>query len=127
MIGHAFEERQQEMRDSLTNPESDEYIENKEDREAELEFMLEDRDFYTSEHVFWVPQEARWSMLQANATQTTIGKMLDEAMEKIEDENSSLNGVLPKIYAMPNLNHHMLGGLIDNFSGYRFGIKGASG
>ena len=106
-IADAFEERQQEMSDSLSNPESDEYIKDEEDREGELEFMLEDRDFYTSEHVFWVPREARWSHLQANATQTTIGKMLDDAMDLVEDENESLRGVLPKIYAAPYLNHHL--------------------
>ena len=116
-ISDAFEERQQEMRDSLSNPDSDEYIKDEGDREAELEFMLEDRDFYTSEHVFWVPREARWSHLQANATQTTIGKMLDDAMDLVEDENKSLKGVLPKIYAGPSLNHHMLGSLINNISG----------
>ena len=111
------------MRDSLSNPDSDEYIEDEGDREAELEFMLEDRDFYTSEHVFWVPREARWSHLQANATQTTIGKMLDDAMDLVEDENKSLKGVLPKIYAGPSLNHHMLGSLINNISDIGLGSK----
>jgi len=122
-ISDAFEERQQEMSDSLSNPESDEYIKDEEDREGELEFMLEDRDFYTSEHVFWVPREARWSYLQANATQTTIGKMLDDAMDLVEDENESLRGVLPKIYVAPNLNHHMLGSLINNISDIGLGSK----
>lgn len=56
----------------------------------------EDRDEYTAENVFWVPKEARWSFLQANAKQPTIGKLLDEAMDAIEKENPSLKGVLPK-------------------------------
>src|SRR5947209_13950515 len=33
----------------------------------------EDRDEYMAENVFWVPKEARWSFLQANAKQPTIG------------------------------------------------------
>src|SRR6266702_3564198 len=33
----------------------------------------EDRDEYIGENIFWVPKEARWSHLQANAPQPTIG------------------------------------------------------
>ena len=35
---------------------------------------------YLAENVFWVPKEARWSHLQANAKQPTIGKLIDDAM-----------------------------------------------
>lgn len=122
-ISDAFEERQRDMGKSLANPESADYIAEDETREQELDYMLEDRDEYTSENVFWVPYEARWSTLQNNATQPTIGRMLDEAMEIVEDENPSLKGVLPKIYAMPNLNHQMLGNLIDNISGIGLGSR----
>src|SRR5258706_8137931 len=73
----------------------------------------EDRDEYTAENIFWVPKEARWSVLQANAKQPTIGKLLDDAMEAIERENPSLKGVLPKDYARPALDKQRLGELID--------------
>jgi type I restriction-modification system DNA methylase subunit len=63
--------------------------------------------------VFWVPKEARWSFLQANAKQPTIGKLLDEAMDAIEKENSSLKGVLPKDYNKPALDKQLLGEIID--------------
>jgi len=33
----------------------------------------EDPDEYRAENIFWVPPEARWSYLQANAKQPTIG------------------------------------------------------
>ena len=52
----------------------------------------EDRDEYTAESVFWVPKEARWSFLQANGKQPTIGKLIDEAMEAIEKANPILKG-----------------------------------
>ncbi len=61
----------------------------------------EDRDFYIAENVFWVPKEARWNHLQANAKQPTIGKLIDNAMLAIESANASLKGVLPKDYARP--------------------------
>jgi type I restriction enzyme M protein len=73
----------------------------------------EDRDAYRAEGVFWVPKEARWSQLQANAKQPTIGKIVDDAMDAIERDNPSLKGVLPKDYARPSLDKVVLGRLID--------------
>jgi len=40
----------------------------------------EDQDEYLAENVFWVPKDARWSHLQANAKQPTIGKLIDDAI-----------------------------------------------
>lgn len=73
----------------------------------------EDRDEYLADNIFWVPKDARWSLLQANAKQPTIGQLLDQAMEAIERENPSLKGVLPKDYARPSLDKERLGELID--------------
>ena len=73
----------------------------------------EDKDEYRAENVFFVPQQARWSFLQSKATQPQIGKFVDEAMDAIEKENSSLKGVLPKVYARQNLDPTGLGGLIN--------------
>lgn len=73
----------------------------------------EDRDEYKAENVFFVPAEARWSFLRSNAKQSGIGKLVDEAMDAIEKENTALKGVLPKVYARQNLDPASLGGLID--------------
>ena len=73
----------------------------------------EDRDEYRAENIFWVPREARWGHLKAQARQPTIGKALDDAMLAIERDNPSLKGVLPKEYAHPRLDKHRLGQLID--------------
>ncbi|MDH2345525.1 class I SAM-dependent DNA methyltransferase [Bradyrhizobium sp. SSUT77] len=81
----------------------------------------EDPDEYSAENVFWVPKEARWSHLQANAKQPSIGKMIDEAMIAIEKRNETLKGVLPKDYARPALNAVMLGELIDLVSSIALG------
>jgi type I restriction enzyme M protein len=81
----------------------------------------EDRDEYSADNVFWVPPTARWSHLQANAKQPSIGKMIDEAMIAIEKDNENLKGVLPKDYARPALNAVMLGELIDLISGIALG------
>ena len=77
----------------------------------------EDRDEYTSENVFWVPKEARWSFLRDNARQTSIGRLVDEAMIAIERDNPSLKGVLPKDYARDELDKTKLGELVDLITG----------
>lgn len=73
----------------------------------------EDQDEYKAENVFWVPADARWPHLQANAKQPSIGKIVDDAMVAIERDNPRLKGVLPKDYARPALDKHRLGELID--------------
>jgi type I restriction enzyme M protein len=73
----------------------------------------EDPDEYRAVNIFWVPPEARWSHLQANAKQPNIGKLVDEAMLAIERDNPTLKGVLPKDYAHPRLDKQRLGQLID--------------
>jgi len=73
----------------------------------------EDPDEYRAENVFWVPTEARWHHLQASAKQSTIGRLLDDAMTAIERDNPILKGVLPKDYARPTLDKRRLGELID--------------
>jgi type I restriction enzyme M protein len=40
----------------------------------------EDPDEYLAQGIFWVPHEARWPHLKAQARQSTIGQLVDEAM-----------------------------------------------
>lgn len=84
----------------------------------------EDKDEYLADNVFWVPKEARWSHLQANAKLPTIGVLVDDAMRAIEKDNETLKGVLPKDYARPALNKVMLGELIDLISGIALNEEG---
>ncbi len=81
----------------------------------------EDPDEYRAENIFWVPAEARWSSLKANAPQPTIGKLVDEAMEAVERHNPSLKGVLPKEYARPGLDKHRLAQIINLVSDIALG------
>jgi type I restriction enzyme M protein len=85
----------------------------------------EDRDEYIGENIFWVPKLARWSYLEANAPQPSIGKLIDDAMGAIEAENPTLKGVLPKDYNRPALDKVMLGELINLISGIALGVEGA--
>lgn len=83
----------------------------------------EDPDEYRALGAFWVPEDARWAHLQANAKQTTIGRLVDDAMVAIEKDNPRLKGVLPKDYARPALDKHRLGELIDLIGTIGLGTK----
>jgi type I restriction enzyme M protein len=84
----------------------------------------EDPDEYMASNVFFVPETARWKYLQDRAKQPEIGKFIDNAMDEIEKINSSLKGVLPKIYADPDLNKARLGELIDLIGTIGFNQEG---
>jgi type I restriction enzyme M protein len=81
----------------------------------------EDPDEYRALSIFWVPPEARWWRLKAQAKQPTIGQLVDDAMAGIERDNPSLKGVLPKDYARPALDKQRLGQLIDLVSNIQVG------
>lgn len=93
---------------------------------TESEMVAEDPDEYLAENVFWVPKNARWTHLRANAKRPEIGTLIDDAMRAIERENDSLKGVLAKDYARPALNKQMLGELIDLISGIAMHEDGAA-
>ena len=73
----------------------------------------EDKDEYLAASVFWVPKEARWAQLQANAKLPSIGKDVDDAMVALERDNPRLKGALNKNYGRADLDKHRLGELID--------------
>lgn len=81
----------------------------------------EDPDEYRAASIFWVPPEARWQHLKAQARQATIGQLVDDAMAGIERDNPALKGVLPREYARPALDKQRLGQLIDMISNIRIG------
>jgi type I restriction enzyme M protein len=83
----------------------------------------EDPDEYRAQNIFWVPPEARWGHLKAQARQPTIGQLVDDAMTGIERDNPALKGVLPKDYARPALDKQRLGQLIDLISNIQVGDK----
>lgn len=108
-ISDAFIERYEQLRLWTADPESEYYM-----KDPGVRYQVwEDRDEYAAENIFWVPREARWDHIQANAKQPSIGQIIDGAMEAIERDNPALKGVLPKDYARPTLDKQRLGQLID--------------
>ena len=81
----------------------------------------EERDEYTADNFFWVPEDARWNALREGAKEPDIGGRVDAAMAAVERENRVLREVLPKIYSRPALDKTRLGQLIDRISGITVG------
>lgn len=111
-MSDVFASRRTALVEAVENPDSDYYM----PTEAARQSILESRDEYTAEGVFWMPEGHRWDDLRKAAKQPDIGARIDAAMDAIEKENPSLRGVLPKTYARKELTPATLGGLIDTFS-----------
>lgn len=111
-MSEAFEARREELEEKTRDPDSAYYVEDEEERE----YILTDKDEYTRENVFYIPEEARWEYLVNNATDPQIGQEIDEAMRAVEEENPRLKGMLPKGFSRSTLPHDSLEGLINLFA-----------
>ena len=103
-ISDSFDARQEELKgeleaDGITGPQ--------------LDSLLENRDEYTAERVFWVPPEARWINLQNEAARPDIATLIDDAILAVEHDNPNLKGKLPRDYARRGIAPEKLKGLID--------------
>jgi type I restriction enzyme M protein len=126
-ISDAFEERHDYLRRVVDDPKDEYYLPpSTRNREDAIARLVEDPDEYRSQNIFWVPPEARWTNLKAQARQPTIGQLVDDAMAGIERDNPALKGVLPKEYARPALDKTRLGQLIDLVSNISFASPSTS-
>jgi type I restriction enzyme M protein len=123
-VSDSFETRRQELKEAFANTEHDYFL--GEDVEQEiLDEELETRDYYTEKNVFWVPQAARWQYIQDNIRLSTgsalplggefkgAGKLLDDTMKIIENENTKLKRILNKNYAQLQIEQNKLADLLD--------------
>ena len=76
----------------------------------------DDKDAYTEDNIFFVPEDARWDKIKDAAHTPEIGIVIDDAMRAIEKENTALKNVLPKNYASPDLDKRVLGEVVDLFT-----------
>lgn len=116
-ISDSFETRRQQLDALSRDVASDYFVET----DAERAEILDDRDEYTAENVFWVPEHARWPALLASASRPDIGVVLDRALDEIERENDDLRGVLPKVYGRAALPPEKLGDLVSTIAKVGFG------
>jgi len=137
-VSDAFDIRRQELRNQFSDETHDYYFdpddfESKEDFGEEFMAELEQRDYYTEKNVFWVPFEARWKFLQDNNKSaigganitiedgnggrtikvSSVGGLIDNALEAIERDNPKLKSILNKQYSRLLIDQAKLGELID--------------
>ncbi|HHY0617951.1 TPA: N-6 DNA methylase [Vibrio parahaemolyticus] len=132
-VSDAFKLRQEEIKADLTNPEHEYYLDpadlSEEELEEEIAIELEQRDFYIEKNVFWLPAESRWQFLQDNGPRviggadlevdgktkkiTSVGHLIDHALEGIERDNPKLKGVLNKSYSALKIDQAKLNELIN--------------
>ena len=71
--------------------------------------------FYQQDNIFYLPEETRWSFIQAHAKQDDIAVLIDTALSTVEKRNPSLQGALPDNYfSRQNLEVKKLASLIDS-------------
>lgn len=132
-VSDAFSMRQDEIKQQLANPDHEYYLDpadySEQELAEEIAAELEVRDFYTEKNVFWLPTESRWKFLQDNGPLviggadlvidgkpkkiTSVGHLIDNALESIERDNPKLKGVLNKHYASLKIDQAKLNELIN--------------
>ncbi len=103
---------------------SDKFDQRHQELVDEGEGFEEDRDEYTAENIFFVPESARWKAIAASAHTPEVGKVIDEAMRQIEAENDRLKNILPKNFARQELDKRRLGEVVDLFTNVQMAEKG---
>ncbi|QIR16298.1 type I restriction-modification system subunit M [Shewanella aestuarii] len=132
-VSDAFKIRQDEIKTALAEPDNEYYLDpadfSEEELQEEIQAELEQRDFYTEKNVFWLPIESRWQFLQDNGPLviggaelnidgktkkiTSVGHLIDNALEGIERDNPKLKGVLNKSYSSLKIDQAKLNELIN--------------
>lgn len=117
-ISDAFYKRREELDVLTRDTKNEDFYVRDDNARAQI---LETKDFYKSDGVFYVPEKSRWEYLQTKTMHPDIGQVLDKAMDLIEEDNrSELEGVLPKIYTRTTLDHAVIGELVNIFSRISF-------
>ncbi|HCH2828181.1 type I restriction-modification system subunit M [Vibrio parahaemolyticus] len=142
-VSDAFTLRQEELKQDFANPDHEYFLDPEgytaEELEQEIAIELEQRDYYKEKNVFWLPTESRWKFLQENGPMviggadlvidgktkkiTSVGHLIDNALEGIERDNQKLKGVLNKHYASLKIDQAKLNELINLIATIPFNHK----
>ncbi|EJG1627511.1 type I restriction-modification system subunit M [Vibrio parahaemolyticus] len=142
-VSDAFMLRQEELKQDFANPDHEYFLDpegySAEELEQEIAIELEQRDYYKEKNVFWLPTESRWKFLQDNGPMviggadlvidgktkkiTSVGHLIDNALEGIERDNQKLKGVLNKHYAALKIDQAKLNELINLIATIPFNHK----
>lgn len=117
-VSDAFYQQREKLKKWMGDSSNKKYhIPNEKDREK----MLEDKEMYKREGVFFIPEVSRWEFLRSKAALPDVAKYIEEAMEAIEKANpDQLSNVLPKNFVRIPLEHYVIGELVNIFSRIEF-------
>ena len=115
-----YDAQAQVIKDLLSDPNSDLFIDDEEIREESYAIFVQDRTFFASDNVFWVPPDAHFDKLLEKASSPQIPQLLDSAMALIETENPTLNGVLYREFSRLALEPGKLGELVGEIAKLKF-------
>lgn len=117
-VSDAFYQQREKLKIHLADPaDKKHYLSDPKAREI----MLENKETYKSEGIFYIPEVARWEFLRSKAALPDIAKYIEEAMEAIEKANpEQLTNVLPKNFVRIPLEHYVIGELVNIFSRIEF-------
>ncbi len=122
-ISDVFEAQADVIRARLADPSSDLFIDDDELREESASIFVDDKTFYESDNIFWVPKGARFQNLLDYASQPDLPQKLDEAIRQVEMENASLKGVLYRDFGRLELEDGKLGELMGIVAKLKFDPK----
>ncbi|MBK7366099.1 MAG: N-6 DNA methylase [Nitrosomonas sp.] len=125
-VSDIFGAQQKIIEERAADPKSDLYIEDPKSRTELLKEWVEDRSFYAADNVFWIPLEARFETLLAQASSKDIAVKLDNAMAAIEKENDKLRGVLYRDFGRLPIDAGKVGDLIGIIAKMKFDPKNHS-
>ena len=136
-VSDAFDIRRAELEKQFKDQSHEYYLDpedfggaDSKEYQEEIATECEVRDYYIETNTFWVPAPSRWQFLQDNNKTviggaeltldggskkkfSSVGHLIDNALEQIEADNPKLKGVLNKLYTRLQIDQAKLGELID--------------
>lgn len=122
-LSERYQRVRTELTDLMQNKKSDYYTTD----QAEIDYVLNDKDEYQSRNTFVIPEKASWEYLKDNAEQNNIKVLVDDAFEEIQalltEHNAALSNLLPRIFVKSELSAKQTAGIINLLSHPKFSEK----
>ena len=119
-VSDMYDAQSQVIRNRLAEPKSEYFIADPQVRADSEAIFTGDKTFFDADNVFWVPPEAHFDTLLAQAAAPDLAQKLDAALGEIESENPTLKGVLYREFSRLELEPGKLGELMQLLAKLKF-------
>ena len=97
-VSDLFDAQAQVILKRLADPKAEYYIPDEDSRREIAAQFIQDKTFYDADNVFWVPPNAHFSALLAQAAAPDLAQRLNKALGEIEVEKSQPQGrAVPRV------------------------------